>query len=54
MRADGERLQLLADMIDNKELQVAIQEIFPFDRLPEALKTVLYRHVRGKVGIEIT
>lgn len=54
VRADGERLQLLADMIDNKDLQVEIQEIFPFERAPEALKTVLNRHVRGKIGIEIT
>ena len=54
VRADGERLKLLADMIDNKELQLEIQEIFPFERTPEALKTVLNRHVRGKIGIAIT
>lgn len=54
VRADGGRLQLLAEMIDNKELQVEIQEIFPFERAPEALETVLNRHGRGKIGIAIT
>lgn len=53
VRADGERLQLLADMIDKKELKVEIQEIFPFERAQEALNTVLNGHVRGKIGIEI-
>jgi hypothetical protein len=53
VRGDGVRLRLLAQMIDNGLLQLAIHDFVPFVRAPEALDMVLTKHVRGKVVLEI-
>lgn len=53
VRADGKRLAIVRQLIDEKRLKVKIQEIFPFERAPDALERVLARHVRGKVAIQV-
>jgi Zinc-binding dehydrogenase len=47
--ADGDRLAQLACMNDDGRLTVEIQDIFPFDRVPDALEVVQVEHVAGKV-----
>jgi NADPH2:quinone reductase len=53
VRADGKRLAIVRQLIDEKRLKVKIQEVFPFERAPDALERVLDRHVRGKVAIQV-
>lgn len=53
VRADAERLARLARMIDDGHLRVEIQEVFPFERAPQALETIEAKHVRGKLVLEI-
>jgi NADPH:quinone reductase-like Zn-dependent oxidoreductase len=52
VRADGGRLSRLADMLDDF-LRVTISRRFPFEHAPDALETVLAKHVKGKVALEI-
>ena len=40
-------------MIDDGWLKVEIQESFPFERAPDALKLVQAKHVRGKIVLRI-
>jgi NADPH2:quinone reductase len=54
VRADGVRLGFIASMIDDGLLQLETQEVVPFERAPQALDTVLTRHVRGKIALQIT
>jgi NADPH:quinone reductase-like Zn-dependent oxidoreductase len=53
VRGDGARLALIAGMIDDGLLQPQIEEMMPFERAPQALDTVLQKHVRGKIGLQI-
>ena len=53
VRADGDRLSRVARMIDDGWLKVEIQEFFPFERAPDALKVVQAKHVRGKIVLRI-
>ena len=53
VRADGDRLSRVARMIDDGWLKVEIQEFFPFERAPDALKMVQAKHVRGKIVLRI-
>jgi NADPH:quinone reductase-like Zn-dependent oxidoreductase len=52
-RADGARLELVSDLIDEEILRVEIHELFPFDRAPDALAKVLAGQAPGKIGIRI-
>jgi NADPH:quinone reductase-like Zn-dependent oxidoreductase len=52
VRADGPRLARIARMIDDY-LRVEISDTFEFERAPEALATVLEKHVRGKLALRI-
>ncbi len=53
VKGDGNRLSRLARMIDDGRLKIVIQEVFPFERAPEAVKVVQAKHVRGKVALQI-
>ncbi|MDB5761532.1 MAG: Zinc-binding dehydrogenase [Herminiimonas sp.] len=53
VRGDGARLELVSDLIDAGILRLEIQEMFPFDRAPDALARMLAKHVRGKIAIRI-
>jgi len=53
VQASGERLAKLSKMIDNNALKVEIQKIYSFAHAADALKTVLGKHVRGKIGIKM-
>jgi NADPH:quinone reductase-like Zn-dependent oxidoreductase len=54
VHGDGARLALIASMIDDGLLVPEIQEMIPFERAPQALDTVLTKHVRGTIGLQIT
>jgi len=53
VRADAARLKRLAQMIDEGQLKVEVQEYFPFERAPDALERVLAKRVRGKIALQI-
>jgi NADPH:quinone reductase-like Zn-dependent oxidoreductase len=53
VKADALRLELLTAMFDARRLELHVQQVFPFDRAPQALDTVLARRVRGKVVIDV-
>jgi hypothetical protein len=52
VQGDGERLAKVAQMIDDF-LRVTISETYPFERAPQALTTVLAKHVTGTVALHI-
>jgi NADPH:quinone reductase-like Zn-dependent oxidoreductase len=52
VQGDGDRLAKVANMIDDF-VRVTISETYPFERAPQALTTVLAKHVRGKVALHI-
>jgi NADPH:quinone reductase-like Zn-dependent oxidoreductase len=52
VQGDGGRLAKLARQIDDF-LRVTISATFPFERAPDALATVLGKHVMGKVALHI-
>lgn len=54
VRADARRLGVIAQMIDDGNLAVEIQEIMPLESVAKALESVLNRHVRGKIVLKIT
>jgi NADPH:quinone reductase len=53
VQANADRLAILARMIDEGQLRVVVQQIFPFEQAPDALNTVLSKQGRGKMGIKI-
>ena len=53
VRADGDRLATITQMIDDGHLMVEIQQVVPFDRAPAALELVQSKHVRGKIVLGI-
>jgi NADPH:quinone reductase-like Zn-dependent oxidoreductase len=53
VKADADRLAVLARMVDAGELKLEIAELVPFRRAPQGLATVLSKHVRGKVGLKV-
>jgi NADPH:quinone reductase-like Zn-dependent oxidoreductase len=53
VRADGARLELVSDLIDEGVLRVEVIDEIPFDSAPAALDRVLTRHVAGKLGLKI-
>jgi NADPH2:quinone reductase len=53
VKADAERLAVLARMIDEGELKLEIAELLPFRRAAAGLATVLSKHVRGKIALKI-
>ncbi len=53
VKADANRLRLLARMFDNDELVLEVQQVVPFERADVALELVQGKHVRGKVVLEI-
>lgn len=52
VQADGDRLAKVSNMVDDF-LRVTISETYSFDRAPQALTTVLARHVMGKVALHV-
>jgi NADPH2:quinone reductase len=52
VEADGRRLAKLGRMIDDG-LRVTLSQTFGFEQAPQALATVLAKHVRGKVALHI-
>ncbi|HZZ91842.1 MAG TPA: NADP-dependent oxidoreductase [Usitatibacter sp.] len=52
VQGDGERLAKVAGMVDDF-LRVAISETYPFERAPQALATVLAKHVTGKIALHV-
>jgi NADPH:quinone reductase-like Zn-dependent oxidoreductase len=53
VRADGERLAVLAQLFDEGKLKLHVDEIVTFDRAPDALEIVAGKHVRGKIVLSI-
>jgi NADPH:quinone reductase-like Zn-dependent oxidoreductase len=53
VRGDGARLRLISHMFDDELLRFEIYDVLAFERAPDALREVLGKHVRGKVGIRI-
>jgi NADPH:quinone reductase-like Zn-dependent oxidoreductase len=53
VRGDGARLALLARLFDDSALRLEIGEVIRFANAPDALTTVLTKHVRGKIVLGI-
>jgi NADPH:quinone reductase-like Zn-dependent oxidoreductase len=53
VRADADRLARLARMIDERQLTIEIQDLFPFELAPRALEVIQAKHVRGKIVLKI-
>jgi NADPH2:quinone reductase len=53
VNANSDRLATLARLIDDGRLRVTVQEVVPFDRAPDALETMLTKHVHGKIALAI-
>jgi NADPH:quinone reductase-like Zn-dependent oxidoreductase len=53
VRGDGQRLGEITRMVEDGRLRLEVQKLFPFGQAPDALATVLKKHVRGKIGLRI-
>ncbi|PDS75052.1 NADP-dependent oxidoreductase [Rhizobium sp. L43] len=53
MRADGRRLEQIAELIDSAALRPVVDKIFPFNQTPEALAYVETGRAKGKVVIKV-
>lgn len=52
-RVTPERLSAVAKLVDDGQLKVMIDKVFPLDQAAEALEYLKTRHTRGKVVLEI-
>lgn len=52
VRADAGRLTRIARMIDDGVLKLHVEEIYSYERAPEALARVLQKQVRGTMGLQ--
>jgi NADPH:quinone reductase-like Zn-dependent oxidoreductase len=50
---DAATLTVLARLITSGDLRVTVQDVFPFDRIDEALQVVEAGHVHGKVVVQV-
>ncbi|RIX26657.1 NADP-dependent oxidoreductase [Amnibacterium setariae] len=50
---DAATLSVISRLVDSGDLRVAVQEVFPLDRIAEAQRLVEGGHVRGKVVVRI-
>lgn len=53
-RVTTERLQKVAELVDQGVLKPAVDRVFPLDQTPEALEYMRRGHHRGKVVIKVT
>ena len=53
MRASGEQLRQIADLIDAGAIRPVIDRVFPFDETREALAYVETGRSKGKVVIKV-
>ena len=53
MRAQGEQLGRITDLIDAGAIRPVVDRVFPFERTPEALAYVEGGRAKGKVVIKV-
>ena len=54
MVPDAATLAVIGRLINSGDVRVAVQEVFPLDRIADAQRLVEAGHVRGKVVVQIS
>ena len=54
MVPDAATLAVIARLINSGDVRVAVQEVFPLDRIADAQRLVEAGHVRGKVVVQVS
>jgi len=52
-KATTTRLKEISEMIDNGDLRVNVDDVFPFNELPSAMEYLKTAHTRGKVVVDV-
>jgi NADPH:quinone reductase-like Zn-dependent oxidoreductase len=53
IRADGEQLSEIARLVDKGVIRPVIDQIFPFERTPDAMARVQSGRTKGKVIVDV-